>query len=79
MKSWSEKLLYSVVEIFCRIYVDDFILGGFIIIKIKEFKSDVVIIFFDVGFELYKWYFNVLELEENFCDCVNGSEDIFIK
>lgn len=79
LKSWSEKLPHSVAEILRRIYVDDLISGGPTITKTKELKSDAVTIFSDAGFELHKWHSNVPELEENPCDCVNGSEDTFTK
>ena len=36
-------------------------------------------IFSDAGFELHKWHSNASELEENPRDCINDSEDTYVK
>lgn len=63
LDSWSIKYFEIVKEIKKDFYVDDWIGGGIIIVKVKEMKEVVIEIFVDVFFELYKWYLNVLELE----------------
>ena len=46
------------------IYVDNLIDGGDNVGSAKAFKQSVIKLFDEVGFKLYKWIFNVTELEE---------------
>lgn len=57
-------MLELVVELCKSLYVDDLISGKLIVWEVREFKEGVILIFVDVKFRLYKWYLNVVELEE---------------
>lgn len=63
LEVWELKMLELVVEFCKNFYVDDLLLGGVIVNQVQYCKEQVIEIFDDVGFILYKWYFNVLMLE----------------
>lgn len=78
MESCREKYSEIVREIEKSFYVDDFISGGFIYVKVEIIKLVFVEIFVKGIFELYKWYLNVKELEI-VCLVLVLEEEIYVK
>lgn len=60
---WESYYFELIKEICDGLYVDDLMIGGEIVEFIVVKKVIIIEVFKDVIFIIYKWYFNVLELE----------------